>query len=575
MTTNLADTAAGKPAPARTPQTPTDRRHDAAQSHVEIYDTTLRDGTQGEGVSLSVQDKLLITRKLDELGVDFIEGGYPLSNPKDATFFEEARSLKLAHAKLVAFGMTRRKGISAAEDTGMGALRDAGTEYVTVVGKTWDLHATEVLGVSLEENLEMIADSVRYLTSLGRKVIYDAEHFFDGTAANPAYGLKTIETAARAGAVMICMCDTNGGSLPERVGEFVTLAKNHLEKAGFKTPLGIHPHNDSGVAVANALAAVNAGATQVQGTINGIGERCGNVDLTTVIANLALKMGKSVLRTSDSDAVNSELRTQNSELSHLTEASRYVYEIANLNLVNGQPYVGQSAFAHKGGMHVHAVNKLARSYEHVPPESVGNTRRILVSELSGISNIAAKAGKKFDIEKDRAVQKRILDRVTQLESEGFQFEAAEASFELLVRREVGRYQKFFELDHYRCAVTRTADHAPITRANLSLIIKGREANASAEGDGPVNAIDNALRQALLHAFPTLDRLRLVDYKVRVVNSTASTAAKVRVSIEFKSPHGGASGLFGTVGVSENIIDASWQALVDGVEYHLIHETEAK
>ncbi len=560
MTTRLSEMGQT----ARSLETP--RTGSQAQARVEIYDTTLRDGTQGEGVSLSVQDKLLISRKLDELGVDFIEGGYPLSNPKDATFFEEAKSLKLSHAKLVAFGMTRRKGISAAEDTGMGALRDAGTEYVTVVGKTWDLHATEVLGVSLEENLEMIADSVRYLTSVGRKVIYDAEHFFDGTAANQAYGLRTIEAAARAGAVMICMCDTNGGSLPERVAEFVALAKAHLEKAGFKTPLGIHPHNDSGVAVANALAAVNAGAVQVQGTINGIGERCGNVDLTTVIANLALKMGKSVLKAAGSEAAS---------LAHLTEASRYVYEIANLNLVNGQPYVGMSAFAHKGGMHVHAVNKLAKSYEHVPPESVGNTRRILVSELSGVSNIAAKAGKKFDIEKDRAVQKKILDRVTQLEADGYQFEAAEASFELIVRREVGRYRKFFELDHYRCAVTRTAGHVPVTRANLTLLIAGKELTASAEGDGPVNAIDNALRQALMPVYPSLEQLRLVDYKVRVVNSTASTAAKVRVSIEFKSPHGGASGLFGTVGVSENIIDASWQALVDGVEYHLIHEVESK
>ncbi len=524
-------------------------------TRIEMYDTTLRDGTQGEGVSLSVQDKLLISRKLDALGIDFIEGGYPLSNPKDATFFEEAKSLKSSHAKLVAFGMTRRKGIKAADDTGMGALRDAETEYVTVVGKTWDLHVTEVLGVTLEENLDMIADSVGYLTKIGRKVIYDAEHFFDGTAANRDYGLKTIEAAANAGAVLLCLCDTNGGSLPERVAEFVALAKSRV-----KTPLGIHPHNDSGVATANALAAVRAGATQVQGTMNGIGERCGNVDLTTVIPNLRLKMGYDCLR-ADS-------------LAHLTETSRYVYEIANLNMVNGQPYVGMSAFAHKGGMHVHAVNKLAKSYEHVTPDSVGNSRRILVSELSGVSNIAAKVGKKFDIEKDRAVQKKILDRVTQLESEGFQFEAAEGSFELIVRREVGRYRKFFDLDHYRCAVTKTADQAAITKANLTLRIEGKEVTAAEEGDGPVNAIDNALRKALMPQFPALEQLRLVDYKVRVVNSTASTAAKVRVSIEFKSPHGNTSGLFGTVGVSENIIDASWQALVDGVEYHLLHEVEA-
>jgi 2-isopropylmalate synthase len=522
-----------------------------AAQRIEIYDTTLRDGTQGEGVSLSVQDKLLITRRLDELGVDYIEGGYPLSNPKDATFFQEARALKLNHAKLVAFGMTRRRGVKAAEDVGLSALRDAETEVVTVVGKTWDLHATEVLGVSLDENLDMIADSVAYLTKLGRKVIYDAEHFFDGTHANQEYGLKTIQAAAQAGAAVVCLCDTNGGSLPERIAEFVSMARKHIT-----APIGIHPHNDSGVATANALAAVRAGAMQVQGTMNGIGERCGNVDITTVISNLRLKMGYGCLLPGS--------------LSHLTEAARYVYEIANLNLVNGQPYVGPSAFAHKGGMHVHAVNKLAKSYEHVEPESVGNTRRILVSELSGVSNIVAKAGKKFNIESDRGAQKRILDRVTQLESEGYQFEAAEASFELIARREVGRYKTFFELDHYRCAVNKTANHAAVTKANVTLLVKGREVLATAEGDGPVNALDTALRQALIPFYPALAQLRLVDYKVRVVNSTAATAAKVRAVIEFKSGHG----VFGTVGVSENIIDASWQALVDGVEYHLIHEEEA-
>ena len=522
--------------------------------HIEIYDTTLRDGTQGEGVSLSVQDKLLISRRLDTLGVDYIEGGYPLSNPKDATFFQEARGLNLQHAKLVAFGMTRRKGVKAEDDVGMGALRDAETEVVTVVGKTWDLHATEVLGVSLQENIDMIADSVAYLAKLGRKVVYDAEHFFDGTAANREYGMKTLEAAAQAGAAIICLCDTNGGSLPERVTEFVNLARSRVQ-----VPIGIHPHNDSGVAVANALAAVRAGAIQVQGTMNGIGERCGNVDLTTVIPNLALKMGYTCLK--------------DDSLAHLTEVSRFVYEIANLNGANGQPFVGQSAFAHKGGMHVHAVNKLAASYEHVPPESVGNSRRILVSELSGVSNIAAKAGKKFDIEKDRAAQKRILDRVTQLESEGFVFEAAEASFELLVRKEISRYQKFFELDHYRCAVNKTGGHAPITRANIALLIKGREVTADAEGDGPVNALSVALRQALAPHFPGLATLHLVDFKVRVVNAKAETAAKVRVIIEFKTPHADASGIIGTVGVSENIIEASWQALMDGIEYHLIHEAE--
>ena len=536
---------------ASTGTTPT-----ASQQRIDIYDTTLRDGTQGEGVSLSVQDKLLISQKLDELGVDFIEGGYPLSNPKDATFFQEARSLKLNHAKLVAFGMTRRKGIKASDDVGLNALRDAETSHIIIVGKTWDLHATEVLGVSLQENLDMIHDSVAYLAGLGRTVFYDAEHFFDGTAANIDYAMKTIEAASQAGAKVVCLCDTNGGSLPDRIAEFAKLAK---QKVGNRSAIGIHPHNDSGLATANALAAVNAGATHVQGTMNGIGERCGNVDLTTVIANLKLKMGYECLRDGDGS------------LKHLTEASRYIYEIANLNLNNGQPYVGLSAFAHKGGMHVHAVNKLARSYEHIPPESVGNTRRILVSELSGVSNIAAKAGKKFNIESDRAAQKKILDEVTRLEAEGFQFEAAEASFELIVRKQIGKYHTFFDLDHYRVAVNRSGSAAPVTKTTLTLLVNGREVNASAEGDGPVNALDNALRNALIPHYPTLEALRLVDYKVRVVNSAEATAAKVRVVIEFRSPHG----LFGTVGVSENVIDASWQALVDGIEYHLLHDEEAK
>lgn len=547
-----------------TPGTPT------SKSRIEIYDTTLRDGTQGEGVSLSVQDKLLISKRLDELGVDFIEGGYPLSNPKDAAFFQEARALHLTRAQLVAFGMTRRKGIHPKDDTGMNALKDAGTTWVTVVGKTWDLHVTEVLSISLEENLAMISDSVSWLTEQGRKVIYDAEHFFDGTAANREYGLKTIEAAARAGAQIVCLCDTNGGSMPDRIADFTRRALATVQAVGGSCRIGIHPHNDCGLAVANALAAVQAGATHVQGTMNGIGERCGNVDITTVIANLKLKLGHDCLGDG------------NASLQQLTDASRYVYEIANLNLVNGQPYVGSSAFAHKGGMHVHAVNKLARSYEHVPPETVGNTRRILVSELSGVSNIAAKVGKKFAIESDRTAQKKILDTVTTLEAEGYQFEAAEASFELIVRKVIGRHRAFFDLDHYRVAVHRAGSAAPVTKTTLTLLVDGKEVNASAEGDGPVNALDNALRCALLPHYPSLNTLRLIDYKVRVVNSTAATAAKVRVMIEFKSPHGETAsgpgphtaGLFGTVGVSGNIIDASWQALVDGIEYHLLHEAES-
>ncbi len=518
---------------------------------VQIYDTTLRDGSQGEGISFSVQDKLQICRRLDELGIDFIEGGYPLSNPKDAAFFQEAAALTLRHSRLVAFGMTRRKGVKPQDDVGLNALRDAGTQYITVVGKTWDLHATEVLGVSLQENLEMIADSVRYLVGLGRTVIYDAEHFFDGVGANPEYGLQTIQAAAQAGAWLICLCDTNGGSMPDHVAQWVKRAADSV-----KIPIGIHPHNDSGLAVANAQAAVQAGAVQVQGTMNGIGERCGNVDITTVIANLRLKMGYECLLPDS--------------LGHLTEVSRFVYEIANLNAVNGQPFVGASAFAHKGGMHVHAVNKLASSYEHVAPEAIGNSRRILVSELSGVSNIAAKAGRKFNIEHDRAALKRVLDKVTELESAGYVFEAAEASFELILRKQIGRWHKFFDLDHYRCAVSRQGQGAVLTKATLTLLVANQAITASADGDGPVNALDAALRRVLEPSYPAIKSLHLVDYKVRVVNARAETAAKVRVVIEFRSPEG----VFGTVGVSENIIEASWQALCDAVEYRLLHDAEA-
>ena len=521
-------------------------------ARIEIYDTTLRDGSQGEGVCFSVQDKVLICRKLDELGVDFIEGGYPLSNPKDAAFFQEARALRLNQARLTAFGMTRRKGVKADEDIGLNALRNAETDYVTIVGKTWDLHATQVLGVSLAENLDMITDSVAYLTRLGRKVIYDAEHFFDGVRANPHYALETITAAAQAGAILICLCDTNGGSLPEHIAQGVAEARRCAGAS-----IGIHPHNDSALAVANALAGVQAGASQVQGTINGIGERCGNVDLTAVIANLRLKLNLECLRPES--------------LERLTETARYVFEVANLNLLNNQPYVGSSAFAHKGGMHVHAVNKLSRSYEHVPPEAVGNTRRILISELSGVSNIAAKAGRKFHIEKDRAALKKVLDEVTTLEAQGYQFEAAEGSFELILRRQIGRYRRFFELDQYHCAVSRRRGGQVMTKVRLQLKVGGRRINAAAEGDGPVNALDGALRAALKRTYPGMAALHLVDYKVRVVNATAESAAKVRVVAQFRSPEG----VFGTIGVSENIIEASWQALCDAVDYRLIHELEAK
>jgi len=517
-------------------------------ARIELYDTTLRDGSQGEGVYFSLQDKLAITTKLDELGFDYIEGGYPLSNPKDYEYFQQAQKLKLKHAKVVAFGMTRRKGVTAAEDTGMQALVESQASVITIVGKTWDLHVTEVLRVDEAENLAMIQDSIAYLCSIGREVIYDAEHFFDGYFHNPEFALKTIRQAETAGAKLVALCDTNGGTLPEKIVEAVKAARSVL-----KIPVGIHCHNDCELAVANSLAAVDAGAVQVQGTINGIGERCGNVDLISVAANLALKKRGYEVLISDG-------------IVHLTELSRYVYEVANMNFRSGQPFVGSSAFAHKGGMHVHAVNRIAHSYEHVSPEVVGNSRRILVSELSGRSNIVAKTTK-YSLESDPKLMARILERVQDLESEGYQFEAAEASFDLLVQKVAGTYKSFFERIHYRVNVECEPDGNPVTEATVKLSVGGEVEHVVGEGDGPVNALDNALRKALLRTYPQLAQMQLVDYRVRVINSAEGTAARVRVVIE-SSDH---KDVWNTVGVSENVIEASWLALVDSIEYKLLKD----
>jgi 2-isopropylmalate synthase len=517
-------------------------------ARIEIYDTTLRDGSQGEGVNFSLEDKLLITARLDELGFDYIEGGYPLSNPKDFEYFQRVAEMPLKHARICAFGMTHRRGCAAADDTGMQALRDSKAPVVTIVGKTWDLHVFEVLRVDEAENLAMISDSVAYIRSLGREVIYDAEHFFDGYFHNPEFALKTIRTAQDAGARMIVLCDTNGGRLPEDISRAVAAAKSVLT-----VPVGIHCHNDCGVAVANSLVAVSHGAVQVQGTINGVGERCGNADLISVAANLALKhQGYEVL---SADGVK-----------RLTELSRYVYEIANLNFRSNQPFVGASAFAHKGGMHVHAVNRIAQSYEHIAPESVGNERRVLVSELSGRSNIVAKTTK-YQLQNDAELMSKILDRVQDLENAGYQFEAAEASFDLLVKQIAGLYQPQFERLHYRVNVETDAVGSPVTEATVKLKVNGQVEHVVAEGDGPVNALDTALRKALLPAFPKLGEMQLVDYKVRVINSSEGTAARVRVIIESRDGHE----VWSTIGVSENVIEASWLALVDSVEYKLLKD----
>ena len=520
-------------------------------SRVFVYDTTLRDGSQGEGVNFSLQDKLLLTRRLDEIGVDFIEGGYPLSNPKDFEYFQAVRELPLKHAKVVAFGMTRRKNAPPETDTCLKALLDARTPVVTIVGKTWDFHVTDVLGTTLDENARMVADSVAFCRSQGREVFYDAEHFFDGYRANPEYALRTLQAAANAGAGVVILCDTNGGTMPERVAEVVQAVRRELA-----CEIGIHCHNDCELAVANTLAAVRVGATQVQGTVNGIGERCGNVDLVSVIANLALKYGYDILVPGS--------------LARLTETSRYVYELANMNFRNGQPFVGTSAFAHKGGMHTHAVAKDPATYEHIDPAAVGNERRVLVSELSGHSTILTKTTK-YAVSHDKALMTTILTAVQDLEHAGYEFEAAEASFDLLVKKAAGLYRPWFERVAYRVNIEAGLDGLALTEATVKLTVNGALQHTVSEGDGPVNALDGALRKALLPAYPTLAEMSLVDYKVRVVNAKEGTAARVRVVIESRD----GTDVWGTVGVSENVIEASWLALADAIEYKLFKDQEDK
>jgi len=527
----------------------------APKTRIEIYDTTLRDGTQAQGVSLSLQDKLLITQALDRLGVDVIEGGYPLSNPKDAAYFVEVRKLPLRHSRIAAFGMTRRKGFGAQDDEGMRSLLDSQAPIITIVGKSWDYHVHEVLRVSLEENLAMIHESIELMVRQGREVVFDPEHFFDGYVANPDYAMQVLRRGLEAGAATLCLCDTNGGTLPDQVAQAVREVRQALPRAR----LGIHCHNDGGVAVANTLAAVRHGVTHVQGTINGIGERCGNADLTSIIPNLVVKYDYDCL--------------QGDGMRQLTEVSRFVYEVANLNLREYQPFVGAAAFAHKGGMHAHAIARNTATYEHMDPELVGNSRRILVSELAGVSNIAAKVPSRFRIAEDKAAQRKILQAMMDLENQGYQFEAAEASFELLVRKTLGEawYRPLWELDHYRCTILRRDGGPASTEATLKLTIDGQVQHTVAEGDGPVDSLHKALVSALGKHYPQVRDLHLVDYKVRVVNTAAETAAKVRVVIDWHDEHGQA--YFGSVGVSENIIDASWLALVDAIEYKLLTSLE--
>lgn len=509
---------------------------------IQLYDTTLRDGTQGTGISFSVQDKIRVAEKLAAFGIEYIEGGFPGSNPKDAEFFKEVRRRDWGAAKVTAFGATRRGKMKVEDDPQVRVLLEAETPAVTIVGKTWPVQVTEVLGVTLEENLAMIAETVAFLKRHGREVFYDAEHFFDSYRDDPKYSLATLQAAHGAGAKLTVLCDTNGGSLPEFVANATREAIAELGG-----PVGIHTHNDCGLGVANALAAVRAGAVQVQGTINGYGERVGNCDLVTVAANLQLKMELPVV----------------ADLTKLRELSLFVDELANVPHNIRAPYVGSAAFTHKGGQHVHAVQKLSSSYEHVDPTRVGNRQTIVVSDLSGQSNVLAKAQELgFKLEKGAPEAARTLAEVKRLENEGYEFEAADASFDLLVRKALGLSRPLFELKEYHCTFRRSQS-ANVCEATVKLIVNGQPEYTVAEGDGPVNALDAALRKALRPFYGWIDGLSLTDYKVRIVDGRAGTAARTRVLIESTDGHRS----WGTVGVSDNIIEASWQALVDSFEYY--------
>jgi 2-isopropylmalate synthase len=517
---------------------------------VKIYDTTLRDGSQAEDIAFSLEDKLRITQKLDELGIHYIEGGWPGSNPKDIQFFEQIRSVPLSCAKVVAFGSTCRAGIAPEKDPNLQSLIEAGTDAATIFGKSWDIHPLEALNITLDQNLEIIYESVRFLKGRIPEVIYDAEHFFDGFKNNPEYALLTLKAARDAGADWIVLCDTNGGALPFEIQSIIGQIKKEIP-----VPLGIHAHNDTGMAVANSLFAVREGILQVHGTINGYGERCGNANLCTIIPNLKLKMGI--------DCITDD------RLRRMKEVSRFVSELANLPHYKYQPYVGDSAFAHKGGVHVSAIRKNVATYEHIQPEQVGNRQRVLISDLSGGSNILYKAEEfKIDFESDDPNVRAILDDLKRLENQGFQFEGAEASFEILIKKALKRHKRFFELMGFRVVVEKRSEESPtLSEATIMVRVGDQVEHTAAVGQGPVNALDNAIRKALEKFYPGLKEVKLLDYKVRILSTQAGTAAQTRVLIE----SGDGKCKWGTVGVSDNIIQASWQALVDSIDYKLLKE----
>ncbi len=515
---------------------------------VEIYDTTLRDGSQGEGINFSVTDKLRIAERLDGFGVHYIEGGWPGSNPKDIEFFDQAKRRKFKRARLAAFGSTRRKDVAVAADEQVRLLLETHTPVVTIFGKTWLLHVQKVLRTTAEENLAMIADTVRFLKQHGKYVVYDAEHAFDGYQDNPAYALSSWQAAENAGADIVVLCDTNGGRLPGEIASITRAARGALQGR-----IGIHTHDDIGLGVANALAALEAGATHVQGTINGYGERTGNCNLTSVIPNVAFKMGRTCVPAAS--------------LPLLKDLSQFVDEIANLRHSPRQPWVGSAAFSHKGGMHVNAVQKIVGSYEHIDPASVGNTRHVLISDLAGRSNILLKARELgIRLAEDAPELKEILTRVKALEHQGYEFEAAGGSLAVLIQKVLHRKTLPFEIILYHVSMRRDRGSS-ICEATVKVQVEGKFAHTVAEGDGPINALDTALRAALADFYPQLKSIRLTDYKVRILDSTTGTAAKTRVLIQ--SSDGREE--WGTVGVSGNIIEASLQALVDSMEYRLINK----
>lgn len=515
-------------------------------STVKIYDTTLRDGTQGEGISYSVTDKLLIAQRLDQFGVDYIEGGFPGSNPRDITFFQEAKKLQLKHARLAAFGSTRRAGVKASEDAQLRTLLDSGMPVMTIVGKTSTLHVTEILRTTLEENLAMIEDSARYLVAQGCEVIHDAEHFFDGYKANPDYAMKTLAAAMRGGASNLTLCDTNGGTL---VDEFKEIVARVVKEFGGER-IGVHCHNDSGLGVALSLAGVTAGATLIQGTTNGYGERVGNANMTTILPNLFLKMGRTA-----HCAPN---------LAQLRDLSLYFDELANLRPDPKAPFVGLSAFAHKGGLHANAAQKVARSYEHIDPALVGNRTRVLVSDMAGRSSLALKAKELgFELDEKRPEMKALIEELKDREFRGYEYEAADASFRLLLAKHVGEQKSFFTVENYRVIIERHGADL-WAEATVKLTVNGETVHTVAEDTGPVGALDKALRLALEKRYPQLSTMTLRDYKVRILGGDSGTSSRTRVLIE----SGDGQRIWGTVGVSDNIIDASWEALRESVEFKL-------